>query len=521
VIHKNLSQSLTPTLAGVDLSSYCAQFEDLEDGICFCRFEDFERERPKKKDSCFYFCFSHKDEEIKKKAQREDFFSFSEFELLSVWNQVKNWSQDQKKSKFEFETLVYKNLSFILKKFERQILEIPGHYRHMKKEFDKLHIQVQKVVTFEDLREQIQSLLRSSAYIKSIEYPYEGGDTLDVYPIPLSGNKNHYVKMILTEESESIEALIIVPLIHIFENFEIRNNYLVQIAAQTRQWASILDNIPYPSILFDKKSEVIYTNPSFASLDLPLDAFLKSKGKGEVQVEERRYKVLKKEIQGREKFDFYVLLEFDDNIMAMDMHHLSIITGSVAHEINNPLSGILGAVEVLALEEKDEEYNKILKEIKNSSLRSKELVHTFLGFKELTLKDRNEQDIKESLKQAMQMIQSRVLESQIILDLETDCLDDKRKWGSPLMTIILYLTFNELITAFSHFMLLSFDGENSENRIHLNVSSYSSSLNIDIEEEFDYRSQLKENRLLTYLLKISHMEISFEGRRLRLNRREQ
>src|SRR5690606_35954973 len=59
---------------------------------------------------------------------------------------------------------------------------------------------------------------------------------------------------------------------------------------------------------------------------------------------------------------------------------LGIITSSIAHELNNPLAGILAALDVLSMELEEGHVLDEIKEMKNTVIRCKKLVETFLGF---------------------------------------------------------------------------------------------------------------------------------------------
>ena len=97
---------------------------------------------------------------------------------------------------------------------------------------------------------------------------------------------------------------------------------------------------------------------------------------------------------------------FQEQILQSEkLAEMGILASSVAHEINNPLSGIIGMAEI-ALEEKDVSKNKnYLKDIMNCAQRISEIVRTLKAYSRATKKgEKSLVDIHEVLEDSLKMV---------------------------------------------------------------------------------------------------------------------
>ena len=66
-------------------------------------------------------------------------------------------------------------------------------------------------------------------------------------------------------------------------------------------------------------------------------------------------------------------------IKSVSSEELGIISSSIAHELNNPLGGILAGLSVLLLEDLEMENRLSLEEMKRGTERCRQLINIFLG----------------------------------------------------------------------------------------------------------------------------------------------
>src|SRR5690606_320566 len=140
-----------------------------------------------------------------------------------------------------------------------------------------------------------------------------------------------------------------------------------------------LINKPF-AVLSDKHELVLY-NEEFKELNLSVKRLLETNPGEKVEKNQRNW-ILKKEFFDfhNKNFSFYFfdeLTPFLEKANHPSSQELGIITSSIAHELNNPLAGILAAVEVISLDVDDEHILSEIQEMKKTVIRCKKLVETF------------------------------------------------------------------------------------------------------------------------------------------------
>ncbi len=93
-----------------------------------------------------------------------------------------------------------------------------------------------------------------------------------------------------------------------------------------------------------------------------------------------------------------------DQVYHLDkLSSLGILTSGVAHEINNPLTGIIGYTEMLLMKNNDETAKKYLSNIYESSLRCKRIVENMLAFSRQKPARKNPENINEIIDRTIEL----------------------------------------------------------------------------------------------------------------------
>lgn len=82
---------------------------------------------------------------------------------------------------------------------------------------------------------------------------------------------------------------------------------------------------------------------------------------------------------------------------------LGTLTSGVAHEINNPLTGIIGYTEMLLMKDKGETDKKYLRNIYDSAIRCKRIVENMLTFSRQTPAEKRLEDINEVIDKTIEL----------------------------------------------------------------------------------------------------------------------
>jgi hypothetical protein len=232
-------------------------------------------------------------------------------------------------------------------------------------------------------------------------------------------------------------------------------------------WSSVLDAIPFPVALLSKAGEIHRHNSLFSNLGFPPVSCLNLKLREKILINDIPYNIFRKDLYHNDSnkvlFVFFTesfFLKGDGNLTPSGQE-LGIISSSIAHELNNPIAGIQAALSLLLLDESlDTEEKQTLLDMKNGSLRCKQLVETFLGFsranpRHITSKESSLGPIEICYQQAQNLLRFRTVESGIRFNFESIKHADFRTQVNPsLLTMTFYLILGELMTLYSHQMLL-------------------------------------------------------------------
>lgn len=275
------------------------------------------------------------------------------------------------------------------------------------------------------------------------------------------------------------------------------------------------ESLPLPVILTGVAGELLHYNAAFGKLNLPPSSVLKFENFDEIKNKDHYWTVKKGQYQStrgeRELTVFFPKSSKKNRSLNSGSQDLGIITSSIAHELNNPLAGILAALEVLMMEDYlDSDTLEELKEMKQSSLRCKQLVETFLGFSKVNLMqtEKSKELLIDCFEQALNLQRFRMVESQVRILLSVNVHHPySYSLHQPTMTMLAYLVMGELMTHFNHLRLL--EGKSAKGQ----------SIEIDLREDADnfqlkIRPQLALNRefsskLLTYLLEQEKLSLSY------------
>ncbi len=110
----------------------------------------------------------------------------------------------------------------------------------------------------------------------------------------------------------------------------------------------------------------------------------------------------------------------DQLIQSEKMAEIGILAGSVAHEINNPLGGILAYIQILLSEvEKNSTLSQDLKEMEGAALRAKSIVENLLYFSRLSKEeDRRPVDLVSVLDKAISLASIKLKYQNVTIEKE-------------------------------------------------------------------------------------------------------
>ncbi len=281
-------------------------------------------------------------------------------------------------------------------------------------------------------------------------------------------------------------------------------------------WKKIFSKIPYPMAVISQLGELLIYNEHFATVGILPKECLSYKDNEHVEIRQQHYKIKRFNFSFHENNVNYFIFYTSEKLMNNPNNELGIISSSIAHELNNPLAGILAALSLVRLENDwtDEAILEI-EEMKNGAKRCKELVEIFLGFSRLSPRNSGESSLKLSLDQAVNLLRFRMIESDLRIDMKLNSnIEDVSFFiNSSVLSMILYLILSELMTAFAHHRLLI-----PKSITHLDGTVIGSTHQVQflLNEDFDYEKNILDSKLLQHLLFFEKLEIVFLKKEIRL-----
>lgn len=333
--------------------------------------------------------------------------------------------------------------------------------------------------------------------------------------------KNHDWKT----EGFSLELIVTT----LLRTIQLQDQQLIKSDGEIDFWKKIFSKIPYPMAVISGQGDLLIYNESFAKIGILPKECLRFRDQESLELHQQFYKVRRIEFPinliNASYFVFYTSENREANDPAFSkgvkgaptgtVDELGIISSSIAHELNNPLAGILAALSLLSLEEWSEDNLVDLDDMRNGAKRCKELVEIFLGFSKFSPAAGQAASIKASLDQALNLLRFRMIEANLRLDVKyTPTLESfSHQMNSSIMSMILYLILSELMTAFAHERLIT---QANLSAMSGEVMEFSNQIVLKLDHDFEYEEKIAQSKLIQHLLVFEKLEITFLRQEIRL-----
>lgn len=325
------------------------------------------------------------------------------------------------------------------------------------------------------------------------------------------------------KDAECVELL----LATILRTLQILDQKLVKSDGEIDFWKKIFSKIPYPMAVISSLGDLLIYNESFAKIGILPKECLRFKDLESAEIFQNFYKIRRIDFPiNLIQVSYFVFYTTDKNQMqksgeksskkASSVDELGIISSSIAHELNNPLAGILAALSLLSLEEDwSPDALSDLEDMKSGAKRCKELVEIFLGFSKFSPSAHTQVSIKGSLDQAINLLRFRMIESNLRLDMKySPTLEHfSHQINASIMSMIFYLICSELMTAFAHHRLVT---QVQHGSLSGEVLEFSNQIVLKLDEEFEYEDKIAQSKLIQHLLVFERLEVSFLKQEIRL-----
>lgn len=324
--------------------------------------------------------------------------------------------------------------------------------------------------------------------------------------LPLRYLDDHYLFLHWKSEFKD-SARIYIIIMDYLENHQSLNRAKVT----SLNWEEIINFIPIPIVQLDDKGQLLVHNKEFSNLNLSIKNCLLLVDNQQLTINRNLYRVVVDESNIEDFiYLFFPVNDFLTSGSSPSSEELGIVSSSIAHELNNPLAGILAAIEVLGLDDLTEDFRQNLDDMKNGVMRCKNLVETFLGFSRgeaivNSLVPESPFEFSDSLAQAYELVRFRLIENNISINLD---FNTKQKFIHKLnphtISMMFYLIFGEILTSFSHYNLVK---RESRLRIDLSFTETENKINLILPEGIELSENFLKSKLLSHLLEIEKLKL--------------
>ncbi len=210
-----------------------------------------------------------------------------------------------------------------------------------------------------------------------------------------------------------------------------------QIYKSHKWWQNIIDSITDYLFVIDSRYRILRTNKTFSDLfskepaDIIMKPYYELFGMNEPHewcvLPKKRDELIPSTVERKINGSVYLISYFPishdrhravvyilkditetrrlkDQIYHQDkLSSIGTMTSGVAHEINNPLTGIIGYTEMLLMKNPDETMNRYLKNIYDSALRCKRIVENMLTFSRQKSAINNPENINDIIDRTVEL----------------------------------------------------------------------------------------------------------------------
>ena len=272
-----------------------------------------------------------------------------------------------------------------------------------------------------------------------------------------------------------------------------------------------LQNIPLPVAVFEEQGNLRMHNNAFAQLQLSGAECWRLTNGQELECCGRIYKLWQQTFILQESS--YRLFVFQDwhphfaEIKNINPSELGIISGSIAHELNNPLAGIAAALEVLKLNAWPPETQTALEEMQRSTQRCRQLVDIFLGFSKARAPEQFGGTLGEAYQEALNLLRFRMVEANTFLDFTYQGLASTKTSqviNLPLATMVFYLILHKLLTAWSHLVLIN---AASGHAIAGKIWEGPQMMRLTLAQAVPFTQAVQDSKLINYLVSMANLRL--------------
>lgn len=341
----------------------------------------------------------------------------------------------------------------------------------------------------------------------------------EVFPLDWLGLP-HFLAYRLNEEQGKRSSLGLALFLEWLEKYAAFNMHQTVGEESNGLWEEALSQIPLPLALINEHGELLVYNQRFTRLNYSPRECLNLADDEAVEIQKEFYKVRRVSIDKKEGLlSLFLFINNEQlknegptpkNLKSISSQELGIISSSIAHELNNPLAGILAAIALLELEDWQNDEVDALEDMKNSARRCKTLVEIFLGFSRTRDKQQRQGTLREALGQALDLLRFRMIESDVRIEVDVESGGEpfKRYVNFSLGSMVLYLVLGEVLTSFNHHRLVL--GAKDLKVLKTLYKEENDRITLTFPRDFEIAGRMEDSKLIKYLVDVLGLEFEID-----------
>lgn len=294
------------------------------------------------------------------------------------------------------------------------------------------------------------------------------------------------------------------------EKFSLRYDAYTNERSSTTLWEDTIETLPFPIAVVTNEGNIKLYNKNFTQLNLTPRECLALVHEDVVEIDQRYYDLSVTNIEmGHESAHLFLfhneheLAQVSEDrggtSAAVSSVDLGIISSSIAHELNNPLAGILAAISILELEEWDEESASVIEEMRSSAKRCKVLVEIFLSFTKDQATSSSKVTMRSVLRQALDLLRFRMIETNVRFQIEVKDTGEEfqKEMNLSLSSMFFYMILGEVLTDFNRYRVVT--GKNDTNIKGVLVET-KDQIKVTFDHDIVIKDFVNESKLIDYLV---------------------
>ncbi len=276
---------------------------------------------------------------------------------------------------------------------------------------------------------------------------------------------------------------------------------------------TIFNLAPFPIAIELSDRDLIWQNKTFSNLKLLPRKVKKMNDKEKIHSTHGFFIVYKYKFHLLDLEYKLVYLAQQSEKFSNASEDLGIMTSSLAHEMNNPLSAIKAAIEVIGILDGNIKNKETLDQMLVSVNRCLQLVKIFLGFTKASFQLENSKigaadkiPFRDCWEYAVQLMRTRLISASLRLQFHWNVKSTFGLENSNILTMMLYWLLSQFVNNIERKLLVSRSISHDQN-IRITEDTFSIGISFDVSVK-EIQTAIDQSLLMSHLLELEDLTFS-------------